>query len=284
MDERFLPVDTESVEDEHVEEVAQEDVSDVEPVEEEEYIVTPEDDVSIVLPGDTGEDVRLSPRDVQELYRKVAQYEKQFEYLRQLQQYEPLLNYVANDELSNRVILYRMQGNSPREIVEYLYQYYKDMPEETQQPQSSSVSPDVEQLKQEVAGLREYLSTQSVIQENANLLLEQAQQSGVQLDDNGNYPQVLAEISRDIFNDPLYIVRNKLNQRQARVVLQELQARVSGGSSKPKAAIHRGTEKRLPKQFPTGAKVSGGESGYESKPKDWSLQTATQMYNKLFGN
>lgn len=254
--------------------------------EEEVYYVTPDrDDVYFTVKGKDGEEHSLSPREIAELYEKVSQYETQLQMAQQLQQYAPILNYVANDELSNRVILYRLQGRSPKEIVEYLYDFYRDMEENTQ-PYAGNEAPvdkNVEELKRELGTLKEYITVQNVVQQNATLLMEEAEKLGFSVDEGGNYATVLTEVSKELFGDPHYLVRNPLNQRQARVVLRELQERL--GKSSP-SRVPAGKKaplppKKLPKQFPGATKA--GATSDKAKPERWTLRDAAEVYNQLLG-
>jgi hypothetical protein len=247
------------------------------------YYVTPDrDDVYFTVRDRDGQERSLSAREVAELYEKVSQYEGQIQIAQQLQQYAPILNYVANDELSNRVILYRLQGKSPKEIVEYLYEFYRDMEGNNEmQPTANADGGSVEELKRELGTLKEYLTVQNVVQQNATLLMEQAEQLGLSIDEKGNYAALLSEISGELFGDPRYIIRNPLNQRQARVVLRELQERLGRNGQQRRTQAPLPQAKKLPKQFP-GAAKAGGAVG-KDKPSKWSLREAAEIYNQLLG-
>lgn len=248
------------------------------------YYITPDrDDVYVTVRTQQGEERSLSPREINELYEKVSQYEAQLQIAQQLQQYAPVLNYVANDELSNRVVLYRLQGKSPKEIVEFLYDFYRDMEDNNAQYPQEAGTPDrgVEELKRELGSLKEYIAVQNAVQQNAALLMEQAEQLGLSIDENGNYANVLTDISRELFGDPHYLVRVPINQRQARVVLRELQERI-GKKAKPTGAQKPlPPQKKLPKQFPGTAKAGTGAE--KTKPERWSLRDAAEVYNQLLG-
>jgi hypothetical protein len=250
------------------------------------------DDVDIadaeefILNAPDGSEIVLKPEDVVDLTQKVRDYESRVKQLEQLEQYTPLLNYITNDELINRVILYRLQGNKPADIVKFLYNFFEERgmfdesPEYEQQGGSSS---EIDSLKQELNNLREYMTVQSLVQQNAAQLMRTAEQLGVNIDDNQDYSKILGDISQDLYGDRTYIVRAPLNQRQARVIVQELKERL-GTQKQPgvRAKVAARPVEGRPRQFPAGVKT-GGDGARTSVQGAWSPSKAQEAYLKLLG-
>jgi len=236
-----------------------------------------------------GNEIVLKPDEIVDLTQKVREYENRIKQLEQLEQYTPLLNYITNDELINRVILYRLQGNKPADIVKYLYNFFEergmldDKPEYEQQGVSNQ---EIDSLKQELNSLREYMTVQSLVQQNAAQLMRTAEQLGVEIDDNQDYSKILGDISQDLYGDRTYVVRVPLNQRQARVIIQELKERLGAQkqSSQPsiRAKVSARPAEGRPRQFPAGVKT-GGDGVRTSVQGAWSPAKAQEAYLKLLG-
>jgi hypothetical protein len=253
------------------------------------------DDVDIadaeefILNTPDGGEIVLRPEEVVDLTQKVRDYENRVKQLEQLEQYTPLLNYITNDELINRVILYRLQGNKPSDIVKYLYNFFDEhgmLDERPEYEQQGSSNQEIDSLKQELHSLREYMTVQSLVQQNAAQLMRTAEQLGVDIDDNQDYSKILGDISQDLYGDRTYVVRAPLNQRQARVIVQELKERLGtqkqGSQPSVRAKVAARPAEGRPRQFPAGVKT-GGDGVRTPVQGAWSSAKAQEAYLKLLG-
>jgi hypothetical protein len=242
-----------------------------------------------ILNTPDGGEIVLRPEEIVDLTQKVREYENRVKQLEQLEQYTPLLNYITNDELINRVILYRLQGNKPADIVKYLYNFFEErgmLDERPEYEQQGVPNQEIDSLKQELNSLREYMTVQSLVQQNAAQLMRTAEQLGVEIDDNQDYSKILGDISQDLYGDRTYVVRVPLNQRQARVIVQELKERLGaqkqGSQPSVRAKVAARPAEGRPRQFPAGVKT-GGDGARTSVQGAWSPAKAQEAYLKLLG-
>lgn len=242
----------------------------------------------------------FTPDELEELVRqqeKVRELEKENSRLRE---YEGLARYVASDELVNRVALYRMQGNSPAEIVLFLYNHmvetgmidpYNNSVTEAGktiqvEQRQQDIDTNLNALQEEVRQLRSYIQSQSVYNTNTEVLGRVLAEMDWKVDVDEHTVNILQEVSKEILGDPNYLLKYPINQQQAKVLIRELKERLS--TSKPSNSNNKSVKKvivrqakNLPDHFPAKTRSSASSSKREM-PKEYSLQNAALAYRALF--
>jgi hypothetical protein len=262
-------------------------------LEEEEYSEEDSDEdleIEVVLPD--GREHVLTRSDIVELVERNRQLEQAMSELSRLREYEQLANFVARDELTNRVALYRMQGNSPEEIVVFLYNYMMDngmidpetgAPVQREQQAQEGPDPEVAKLKSELEQLRSHLGWKAVRENNTEVLSQVMDSMGLEIEATPEAIELIRQISAEIYGNPDILLHHQITPQQARVILREFVERNKQKRSakpQPKKAIVR--PRNMPTQFP--AKKPSGVARKVNLPKEYTMKNAEIAYKALFGD
>lgn len=240
----------------------------------------------------------LTTSDIVGLIEKQKKYETVSAEVARLKEYENLANFVVGDELANRVTLYRMQGNSPAEIVLFLYQHFTEngmidpyTGEITDKGRQQAELPgqqrdEVQNLKSEVEQLRGYIASQAVVNQNTSTLSEVFSELGFEAEPDQETIALMQEVSKELFGDEYFLLRRPASKQQVRIIVREMKERLGKKPAQRQQPMKKVVvrSRSLPSHFPAKTKASGSSGSAKNLPKEYSIKNAELAYKTLLGD